>query len=72
MTLPIPLRRRPTPRRRIVSVSNTWRVTPAGEPNQRRVTVRDVDGQLVTRYLSDDHPALVRYLARAHAAAVAA
>jgi hypothetical protein len=67
MTLPF-RRPRPQPRPRIISVTNHWRV--AGPEQGREVVVRDVDGTLVTLFLADDHPALVRFLE--HAAAVAA
>lgn len=75
MTLPFLSRRRPAPRprRRIVDVTNHWRITPDG--TLREVLVREPDGALVTRYLPDAHPALVRWLDRAaqqYAAAVAA
>jgi hypothetical protein len=72
MTLPILFRRQPSPRPRrcIVDVTNHWRITPEGY--RREVLVREPDGELATRYLADDHPALVRFLDRAAAAAVAA
>jgi hypothetical protein len=56
-----------TPRARIVAVGNRWQVTDEG--NRREVTVRTADGQLVTRYLPDEHPAVVRFIDRAWAVA---
>jgi hypothetical protein len=58
---------RKRPRRRIVAVGNRWIVTDEG--NRRQVTVREPDGSLVTRYLPDEHPALIAFLDRAWAAA---
>jgi hypothetical protein len=63
-------RPKPRPRPRIVEVTNTWAVTPEG--NLRRVMVRLEDDTLVARLLPDEHPALVRFLERAAAAAVTA
>lgn len=64
--------RRPTPRPRprIVKVTSHWTVHPDG--NLRTVLVRHPDGSLEHRGLPDSHPALVRFLERAHAVAVAA
>jgi hypothetical protein len=62
MTLPF-LSRRPAPRRRIVTVTDTWRRTDAGD-FRRLVLVRDVDGGERPALLPDAHPALVRFLAR--------
>jgi hypothetical protein len=69
VTLPLPFRRvsPPRPRRRIVAVGNYWRT--AGPETGREVLVREPGGQLVTRFLPDDHPALVRFLERAAVAA---
>ena len=64
-----PFRRRPKHGRRIVAVSDHWRV--AGATYRRQVTVLRPDGALVPVLLPDDHPALVAFLERA-AAAVAA
>jgi hypothetical protein len=63
MTAPLFQRRRVATRPArpvIVSVTNTWKVTDAG--NLRRVIVREPDGQLGERYVPDAHPALVRTL----------
>jgi hypothetical protein len=60
-------RPRTAPRARIVAVGNRWHVTDEG--NRREVTVRTADGQLVTRTLPDEHPALVAFLDRAWAVA---
>ncbi len=59
----------PRPRPRIVTVTDYWRT--AGPEQGRRVLVH-FEGELQTVYLPDDHPALVAYLDRAHAAAVSA
>jgi hypothetical protein len=68
MTAPLLFRRRATaPRRRIVSVTNHWRLT--GENAGREVLVRLPDGQVVVDYLPDTHPALVAFLQRAAVAA---
>jgi hypothetical protein len=40
-------------------VGNRWIVTDEG--NRRQVTVREPDGSLVTRYLPDEHPALIAF-----------
>lgn len=61
MTAPLlRLRRAPRPRPVIVSVSNYWRVAEG-----RQVLVRQPSGELVTAYVPDAHPALVRFLERA-------
>ena len=65
-------RRRPassaTPRPQIVHVTNRWAQVEPGAPFQRKVLVRYPNGELVTGYLPDEHPALVRHLDRLHAA----
>lgn len=65
MTLPLLRRKAPAARRRIVAVTNSWKV--AGPEQGRLVLVREPDGVVVERVLPDEHPALVRYLARAAA-----
>jgi hypothetical protein len=61
-------RRRPaTGRPRIVSVSDHWRL--AGADAGRQVVVELPGGQRVVHYLPDEHPALVRFIARAAVAA---
>jgi hypothetical protein len=64
------LSRRPAsrPRRRIIEARNHWRVVDAGQFT-REVLIRDYDGQVRRTYLPDEHPALVRFLERAEAAA---
>ncbi len=57
----------PAPRWRLVEVTSHWsRVD--GE-FRREVRAISPSGQLVTRYLPDSHPALVRFLERAAVAA---
>jgi len=57
---------RPAPARPVlVDVTNRWTVSyrPDGTPVHRRdVIVRTPAGELVTRPVRDDHPALVRFL----------
>jgi len=69
MTVPLLSRRKPAakPRRRILSVRDSWRLV-AGEWC-REVVVRDYDGQVRRTYLPDVHPALVAFLERAAAVA---
>jgi hypothetical protein len=70
MTAPTFLRRRVATRRPrpvLVDVRNYWRVTDAG--SLREVLVRTGSGRLVTTYLPDEHPALVRFFERAAVAA---
>jgi hypothetical protein len=68
MTSPVHIfRKRPKARPRIVAVSDYWRT--AGPEQGRQVLVQLPDGDRVTTYLPDTHPALVRFL---DAAAVAA
>jgi hypothetical protein len=61
------LRRRRPAARVLVSVSDHWRLV--GERTGRQVLVRLPGGQLVVDYVPDEHPALVRFLARAAVAA---
>lgn len=60
-------RRRPRPRRVIVSVSDHWKLDAAGV--WCREVVVDVDGRPRVVFLPDEHPALVRFLDRAAVAA---
>lgn len=61
MTTPVHVfRRRPKQRPRIVAVSSYWRT--AGPEQGRQVLVELPDGERVTTYLPDAHPALVRFL----------
>lgn len=68
MTAPLLFRRRraAAPRRVIVDVTNRWRLDGPGP--RREVLVRTPVG-LESVLLADDHPALVRFLTRAAAAA---
>lgn len=70
MTSPVALirrQRRQPARPRIIGVTNHWRVTPDG--SRRGILVQHPDGTTAQHYLQDEHPALVRYLDRLHAAA---
>lgn len=64
MTLPLLSRRRVAtrPRRRILDVTNHWRVD--GPVPLREVVVQEYDGRVRRTYLPDAHPALVSYLER--------